>query len=186
MRRKGEEPQRPRLAGTLMRVTKSLSAVQAVVDAIDEVGRAGRQADQVALVLLGDVLELIGHARDVVDVGNLAVRAMGADETRDGREHARELAVGLDVGVVDVDLVRSPKVFDTIIVHHRLRGTGCEGHCGCCGSGGDLLPLGVQPAHQSTHAEASGQHSEHSGGLSLHLQLLQLHLRRRLRRPAGR
>ena len=51
-----------------------LSSVVAVVDAVNEVCRVGWQANQVALVLLHDVLQLVLHAWDVVDVRDLLVR----------------------------------------------------------------------------------------------------------------
>ena len=84
--------------------------VQSVVDAVDEVGRAGWQADQVSLVLLGNVLQLVIHSRNVVNVGHLTVGAVRADQAGNGGEHARKLAVGLDVGVVDVNLVSATQV----------------------------------------------------------------------------
>ena len=84
--------------------------VQSVVDAVDEVGRAGWQAHQVSLVLLGNVLELVIHSRNVVNVGHLTVGAVSANQAGNGGEHARKLAVGLDVGVVDVNLVSATQV----------------------------------------------------------------------------
>ena len=48
---------------------------------------------------------------------------MGADETRDGEEHAGELAVGLDVGVVDVNLVCATQVLDPTIVSESVSRT---------------------------------------------------------------
>merc|ERR1740129_1192110 len=93
----------------------SPSAVHAVVDAVDEVGLVRGQGDEVALVLLEDGLDLLVDARDVVDLRHLLEGAVRGDEARRRGEEAGKLAVGLDVGVVDVHLVRAAEVLDGVV-----------------------------------------------------------------------
>ena len=103
---------------------------------------------------------------------------MSANHTSNGREHSRELPVGLDVGIVDVHLVASTQVLDVVIVNH---GVCCWGHGnsrGCC-HGGNLLLTRVQPSQHCTNAKASSQDAEDALRLArlLQVQLLKLHLR---------
>merc|ERR1719215_700055 len=76
------------------------SPVHAVVDAVNEVRLVDGQHDELGLVLLHDGLNLIRPVGDVVDVGDLLVRAVAADEARSRRVHAWVLPVRLDVRVV--------------------------------------------------------------------------------------
>mmetsp|Transcript_42119 Transcript_42119/g.91803 ORF Transcript_42119/g.91803 Transcript_42119/m.91803 type:complete len:214 (-) Transcript_42119:58-699(-) len=149
------------------------SPVHAVVDAVEEVGRARGQADEVLLVLLHDVLHLVLQARDVVDVTHGIVGAMGGNLTSCRGVHAWELAVCLHVGVVDVHLVSAAEVLHIAVLHHGRGSQRGHGHCSCCCSCRCLLPARVEPAQESTNSSADCCNS----GKSLRLSLLRLRMR---------
>eukprot|EP00438_Fugacium_kawagutii_P020212 Skav207629 [mRNA] locus=scaffold1878:354632:355060:+ [translate_table: standard] len=103
---------------------------------------------------------------------------MGANHACNRWEHARELPVSLNVGIVDVHLVASTQVLDVVIVNH---GVCCWSHGNrrCSSHGGNLLLAGVQPSQHSTNTKASTQDAEDALRLAglLQVQWLKLHLR---------
>merc|ERR1719183_1278664 len=124
-------------------------AVQAVVDAVDDVRQLRRANEEARLVLLDDVLLLLRHALDVVEVADRLVRAVGADLARRARVHPRELDVHAHVRVVDVDLLRAADVRQARVVDDRARGRGDREARGRAESGEELAARLGRDAHRA-------------------------------------
>mmetsp|Transcript_78155 Transcript_78155/g.141034 ORF Transcript_78155/g.141034 Transcript_78155/m.141034 type:complete len:242 (+) Transcript_78155:129-854(+) len=162
------------LAGTGHGHHPRRSAVHAVVDAVNEVGRVGRQAHEVLLVLLDDLHEPWVDIGDAEDVADVIVWAMGADDGRCSGEHARELAVGLDVGVVDVHPVAAAQELQALVVHPGVGRHRRHGHSGGRSHAGHLLLVRIEPAQNCANTEAGRQHAEGTSGLGLSSWLLEV------------
>merc|ERR1719323_47537 len=142
------------------------STIHPVVDPVDEVCWVCGCDHQISLVLLDDRLDPVVHVWDVVDIGNLLVWAVRGYGASSSGEHARELAVGLHVGVVDVDLVGPAEVLDSVVVHDCRRSRRCQGERCSCSRGGHLLPTAIDPTKHGTDGEG-GKHTKGAAGFNL-------------------
>lgn len=98
--------------------------VEAVVDAVDLVFRSRIPDDEPGLVRLDDVLRRGSEPREVVNFGDVLVRAVGDDFAGDDRVHPLDTQVGADVGVVQVDDGSAAEVFDVFVINLGVGGRG--------------------------------------------------------------